>query len=607
MTLHEAAVEPHAADEAPDELVDEPEMSDTPALKRKRGKGAGGSKKHYSKHITPQMRVDEYPTEPFEARQHASHVVLWCNACGKPISHDTKSILDQHLKKQIHITGVARLLKGKQVQAAKKEGEVKKERQPVPLTGRQTTLDQLTQPASIRRNAQDDMVWMCLCSGIPIEKIDHSAFRRWLCKTTEIHGCIPVCSGDFPRQNIQRLHNEMLSKLRELVQDSEIALMFDEWTDDAGNATVAVIAITSQVQVAIDVFFLEGHGKACGAEHKEISGELNNTISRLAIDTKNIRWVICDEGSVMVAGYKHILSVLWSKSQLILCMAHKLTHVGRALQNLEEFKCLTDTLFAGSYLLTVPKNAARKRRWLNLLKTKGIAPTLPPKVGDTRWNAWADAAQWWCANIITWKQFIEQECSSRPERAQGSEPKLLDRHYELLTKRLVSTTIKVCFAADHTAPLMCAINQAQKDGVVGPLLYDTFMNALDTYKELEKTQKYSPRIEDLFKKLGNYGLLRQVLHKATKTLHANLEKALEDRKSTMDVLKELRVLHPNNLNMVSHSQSDYPIVFSQRADLSGAWATYCRMPPTSLSEGGSSLAAWWASQPSRHGRRLLRF
>ena len=473
------------------------------------------------------------------------------------------------METNIHKVGKERLLEDQ-----RKEQSLKKEKQPVPVTGKQATLDGLTQASSAKREAQDDLILMFLAAGIPVEKVDHPVFRKWLAKTTQIHGCIPRLSSDFPRQSIQRLYDDTLESLRAILCESTLAILFDEWTDDAGIATIAVIAITSKAQVAIDVIFLEGCGKSAGIEHKEVAAQLVNTMGRLAIDTIKIGWIICDDGSVMLAAYNNMLSVLWPKSQLLLCMAHKLNHVGRALQREEDFVVLNDVLFAGAHLLSVPKNAARKRRWLKLLDQKGLPHSMPPKVGDTRWNAWADAAQWWCSHIILWKEFIESEYQRVPH-VEGNPKTLLERHHELLAKWLFTTTIKVSFVADHTGPLMSAINEAQRDGVVGPLLFDILMNVVVYYEELGKTQKYSPRTEELLQKLKAPQKIRDTLHNATQTLLDALRKALSERQFTLDLLKELRVLHPNNLNMVSHSQSDYPILFADHADISFEWATYC--------------------------------
>lgn len=543
------------------------------------------------------MRALEYPTEPFDVRENGGSQVLWCRACGKPVSHCTKNRIDQHLRSKSHLDGVERLRKMKSLQVQKSEEAAKHPVQPMPLTGRQTTLDNHTEAVGIRRQVQDDLVLMALTCGIPTEKFDHPLFRQWLAKYTTIHGCIPQLSGDFPRLPAERLYYEMFDKMKELLRDTELALMFDEWTDDSGIATLAVVACTAKARIAIDVVFLEGQGKNSGVDHIEVAQQLTNTTSRLGLDTNRIKFVMCDEGSVMVAAYK-ALRVSWPKAQLILCMAHKLNNVGKALQKLEDFKCLSELLFAGSQLVAAPKYSARKRRWLKFLKKKRLPQTVPPKVGETRWNAWVDASHWWCANILAWKEFIEEESRRSTSTTNQDTKSFFERHHEFVTKSLVSTTIKLCYVGDHLAPLIAAINESQKDESVGPHLFDVYMNLHTYYKELLKTQKYSPRVEELMQKLRNTEPLREILLKGTRTVHDALELAFAERKYTLDLLKEMRALHPNNLTLVSHSQSDYPILFAERPDLSFNLGTYFRASPTNLHSSSKALQDWWDMQPA---------
>lgn len=569
-------------------------------VKRKRGAGAGGKHRHYSTMITPEMRVKEYPEEPFEAMESSSGPVLHCHACGKCIGFATKSQVDQHLTRACHKEGVERL------KAKKKFNMVAKPvAKPAPLTGRQNTLDNHTQVMQLRKEAQDDLVLTFLCAGIPIEKIDNLAFRKWLTKNTTIHGYIPVLSSTFPQQNIQRLSHNMLMSFREKFADRDLVVSFDEWTDGAGNATIAVLMTSAALCFAVDVIFLEGQGPSSGVENKEVSAQLVNTMSRMALDTHRIKYVCCDEGSVMVAAYNRSLNEFWPKSKLILCMAHKLDHIGKVLQKNDDFRVLGEVLFMGAYMLSVPKNAARKRRWLNFLKSSGELLTdesiIPPKVGSTRWNAWVDAAHWWCQWLVKWKAFIVEEFTKAHKRETTVEPKtLLEKQHELLTTRLTITAVKLAFAADHTAALMTALNFVQKNGVVAPFLLDVLLNVQTSLEELVKTKKYSPRTEELLSKLKNSSAVREMLNKAAEQMLDATKQAFANRKFTMDVLKEMRVLNPNNLLCVSHMQCDYPILFAHHDDLAYAWGVYCRTLPPNLPQGddaGPALKAWWEAQP----------
>ena len=97
------------------------------------------------------------------------------------------------------------------------------------------------------------------------------------------------------------------------------------------------------------------------------------------------------------------------------------------------------------------------------------------------------------------------------------------------------------------------------------------------------------------------------LQKGAEVIRDTLNVALTKRKFTLAILKELRILNPNNLSLVSHSQSDYPILFADRPEISGDWATYCRMPPTNLDRGGHHVQAWWIAQPDSALKHLALF
>ena len=119
--------------------------------KRKRGKSAGGKHAHYATRTTAEMRMPQYTGEPFEVMQTEKGAVLWCSACGKPVNHCTKNRVDQHLVQKCHKDGLERLRRSKQLQETHKEKASTQGRQPMPLTGRQTTLDNITEPVAIKR------------------------------------------------------------------------------------------------------------------------------------------------------------------------------------------------------------------------------------------------------------------------------------------------------------------------------------------------------------------------------------------------------------------------------------------------------------------------
>ena len=75
----------------------------------------------------------------------------------------------------------------------------------VPSSSRQQTLPQLKQSNDIRHAVADDLVYMFLGLSLPTEKIDNPIFRNWLKKYTQVAGCIPVPSSNFPKDNVSRI------------------------------------------------------------------------------------------------------------------------------------------------------------------------------------------------------------------------------------------------------------------------------------------------------------------------------------------------------------------------------------------------------------------
>ena len=80
---------------------------------------------------------------------------------------------------------------------------------------RETTLTQLTlkhvaNTWKARYTVADHNIFMLLAVGIPHKKFDHPLFRKWFAKyTTDIDGCIPTLSSNFPKVNVIRVNDSM--------------------------------------------------------------------------------------------------------------------------------------------------------------------------------------------------------------------------------------------------------------------------------------------------------------------------------------------------------------------------------------------------------------
>ena len=81
--------------------------------KRKQGLGKGGAAANYCT-MSVASRMAQLPNEPFEERVGSlNQSVMWCLGCGKPVSHQTKTGVKQHVDSQTHQKGKETLKKQK--------------------------------------------------------------------------------------------------------------------------------------------------------------------------------------------------------------------------------------------------------------------------------------------------------------------------------------------------------------------------------------------------------------------------------------------------------------------------------------------------------------
>ena len=91
----------------------------------------------------------------------------------------------------------------------------------------------------------------------------------------------------------------------------------------------------------------------------------------------------------MVASAQHVLKAIWTKTEWWLCTSHKLFGIGDIMKDHPKFGDLKEELYSSvsSSIIKVPKNNARRRRWVKSLRSKGSVDLMPPQVGKTHWNA----------------------------------------------------------------------------------------------------------------------------------------------------------------------------------------------------------------------------
>ena len=105
-------------------LTSDASSDDRTQKKRKRGLGKGGAAAHYCT-MSVASRMAQFPEEPFEESLGSlNQSIMRCLACGKPVSHQTRTCVKQHIDSKIHSKGTETLKR----QKAKREAVAQKEK-----------------------------------------------------------------------------------------------------------------------------------------------------------------------------------------------------------------------------------------------------------------------------------------------------------------------------------------------------------------------------------------------------------------------------------------------------------------------------------------------
>ena len=54
-----------------------------------------------------------------------------------------------------------------------------------------------------------------------------------------------------------------------------------------------------------------------GVEHQGVAAEINQSLAHAGIEPKRVKFFVCDEGSVIIAAYKHVLKPLFPDAHLL--------------------------------------------------------------------------------------------------------------------------------------------------------------------------------------------------------------------------------------------------------------------------------------------------
>ena len=163
-----------------------------------------------------------------------------------------------------------------------------------------------------------------LDAGIPLSKID--CFQGLFRKYTNVAGMsllfatvttLPpfpgmIHTGNWARKdtNVKRLLKEHLRAIKgtlDIGDDTEednprmFYVMFDEWTDSQGVATIHVICGRGEKMFLVDEIRMEGRGPKGGVEHQEIANSIADSLTNLGLLTTDVHFFLTDGQSTVAA------------------------------------------------------------------------------------------------------------------------------------------------------------------------------------------------------------------------------------------------------------------------------------------------------------------
>ena len=208
----------------------------SPPRRKVRGKGRGGAGAKYCT-MGPGKRKEQFPGHPLSLRTNDLGIeVLWCDACGCPVSHTTKSTVQCHLDSKKHQVAVETMQKREKARVERRL-EAEADALPHKAAMRQPSLQSVVASCNDKNKAADDTVFAFAGAGIPLDKhVLQHVWRnaRWfLCWSHKLAGI-----GDILRKHDVFSMINLLYRSSSLVKVPMHSARRRRWRERSGLETV---------------------------------------------------------------------------------------------------------------------------------------------------------------------------------------------------------------------------------------------------------------------------------------------------------------------------------------------------------------------------------
>ena len=311
--------------------------------------------------------------------------MLFCKYCQHSIDYIRVDTIKDHLKSKKHTSN--------KEAAQRKAGE--------PTAGssnRQLTLSTIVKSYDARQEFILDYIKICTLADIPLEKTDK--MRPFLQKYCAQAGALPQID-QLRSTYIPRLFEAHFSAMKAILKDQPVSITADETTDVRDHSILNVVATVRGQPYLINVVKME----ACN--NSTFSQAIIQSVTGAGIAFDQLIAIVSDSAAYCKKAYRDVLSVVFTKSTHVLCLAHVVNLAAEVFQHFSDFKHTADLV--AMIKSSMFKKPGRKRRYLTYL-SDFIASSevkLPPVPVSTRWNSWFEAVIYHATRVHLYEGFTK--------------------------------------------------------------------------------------------------------------------------------------------------------------------------------------------------------
>lgn len=320
--------------------------------------------------------------------------VLFCVACERRITADTRFQVTQHLKTAKHLKNVS--LKKSAKQCILKVN-------PSNEATCSTSGPQIS-------NFNMELCEAFTSADIPLFKLEHPKLRSFL--ETHIKQTVPH-ESTLRKHYVPLIYEKTVQEIRDSIKENIIWVSLDETTDACKRFVCNVIVGTLHENEISKAYLLTVEEMAA-TNHTTIAKVFNNAMLLLwpdGIRYENVVLFLSDAAPYMIkAG--HGLTVLYNRMIHVTCLAH-------AVHRLSETVRLNfDTV--NSLISSVKKVFLKSPSRINLFKRLAPEIPLPPEPIVTRWGTWLKAAIYYCDNFHIIENILKELDENEAESIVGA-------------------------------------------------------------------------------------------------------------------------------------------------------------------------------------------